>query len=361
MLKITLDPGHYRNYNRGCISGYFEGNMTFKLAGYLKAALEQYSGVSVVMTKNNLDQNPDLEARGKVARDSGSNVFLSLHSNAAAADAYGVLGIYSLRRPGSKALCDKLVAAVAAVMRPVTGNTYARPSMTRAYPGYSTLDYYGVIRSAIKSTAVQYAIILEHGFHTNAAECKFLADDSNLQQLAAAEAATLAAFFGCPKNGTSVPFAPSKPIPASPASPAAQSIDAFYQVRSNGRWLPKVRNLTDFAGLRGRPITDLAVRVTAGSVKYRVHVKGGDWLPYVTGCNINDGHNGYAGNGKPIDAVEVYFFTPSGQLARKAKYHVSPVSGDYWPWQMDDEKTGGQDGYAGSFGQTIDRLQLYIE
>lgn len=138
--------------------------------------------------------------------------------------------------------------------------------------------------------------------------------------------------------------------------------DAYYRVRTGGRWLTEVRSFTDYAGLPGSPITDVAVRVTAGSVKYRVHVKGGGWLPYVTGCDINDGANGYAGNGRPVDAVEVYYYTPSDiRPARRAKYRVSPVGGNYWPWQYDNETTGGQDGYAGSFGSEIDRLQIAIE
>ena len=146
------------------------------------------------------------------------------------------------------------------------------------------------------------------------------------------------------------------------SDPKPTQIDAYYRVRTGGRWLPEVRSLTDYAGLPGSPITDAAVRVTAGSVKYRVHVKDGGWLPYVTGCDINDGANGYAGNGRPIDAVEVYYYTPSSiRPARRAKYRVSPVGGNYWPWQHDSETTGGQDGYAGSFGREIDRLQIAIE
>ena len=78
--------------------------------------------------------------------------------------------------------------------------------------------------------------------------------------------------------------------------------------------------------------------------------------------NINDYHNGYAGNGKPIDAIEVYYYTPDNiRPYKKAKYHVSPLNGSYWPWQYDNEETNGQDGYAGSFGAMMDRFQIVIE
>lgn len=152
---------------------------------------------------------------------------------------------------------------------------------------------------------------------------------------------------------------------AKPAAVKTNSIpDVFYRVRTNGKWLKEVDNLLSYAGLIGRPITDIAIKVSKGSVKYRVHIKGGGWLPYVTGYNISDHKNGYAGDNKVIDAIEVYYNTPS-DIAKKsgylrAKYRVSPVKGGYYPWQYDNEKTGGQDGYAGVFGKSIDRVQITL-
>lgn len=137
-----------------------------------------------------------------------------------------------------------------------------------------------------------------------------------------------------------------------------------YKVKAGGSWLPAVTDLEDYAGITGNPITDVAIRVSKGDVKYRVHVKGEGWLPYVTGYDTDDYNNGYAGNGKEIDAVEVYYFTPS-DVARsvgylRAKYRVAPIGGRYYDWQYDDEKTNGQDGYAGSFGRPMDWLQITL-
>ena len=81
---------------------------------------------------------------------------------------------------------------------------------------------------------------------------------------------------------------------------------------TDGTILPFVNNLSDFAGLPGRTIAGIAIKVNKGTVKYRVHVKGKGWLPYVTGCNWSDANNGYAGYpGAVIDAVEVYYDTPA--------------------------------------------------
>lgn len=141
--------------------------------------------------------------------------------------------------------------------------------------------------------------------------------------------------------------------------------DVIYRVKAGGKWLPEVKNLADFAGVVGKPITDVAIKVTKGTVKYRVHIKGGGWLSYVTGYNINDHINGYAGNGKVIDAIEIYYSTPSDYSKKngylKAKYRVSPLKGNYYSYQYDNEKTNGQDGYAGDFGTSIDRLQITLD
>lgn len=136
-------------------------------------------------------------------------------------------------------------------------------------------------------------------------------------------------------------------------------VNFTYAVRVEGGTVyPFVRNLQDFAGVQGRKITDIAIKCDVGSVSYRVHVLGKGWLPFVSGCNWNDGNNGYAGIGKVIDAVQVIYHPPVGSN-QKAQYRISPVKRGYYSWQYNDEKTGGQDGYAGAFGVPMDRFQLF--
>lgn len=136
-----------------------------------------------------------------------------------------------------------------------------------------------------------------------------------------------------------------------------------YRVRVDGVWLPEVVNLSDYAGIRGKAITDVAIGVDNGSLWYQVHIKGGGWLPAVRGYNVNDYENGYAGDSKSIDAVRVYYETPS-DFAReygyqKAQYRVSSINGNYYSWQFDNEIGTGQDGYAGLMGEAIDRFQIW--
>lgn len=139
-----------------------------------------------------------------------------------------------------------------------------------------------------------------------------------------------------------------------------------YCVFADGEWLPTVKGLSDFAGIAGEAISGIAIKVSKGKVKYRVHTKGGKWLNWVTGFNFEDDVNGYAGIlGVEIDAVQVYYTTPKDVKyahgsCYKATYRVSSLSENYYDWQYDDEKDSKQDGYAGSFGKTIDRVQITL-
>lgn len=140
----------------------------------------------------------------------------------------------------------------------------------------------------------------------------------------------------------------------------------MYRVRSGGVWHKEVNDLSSYAGVAGKVITDVVIKVTEGSVKYRVHVKGGSWLPYVTGYNIADDANGFAGNGKPIDAIEVYYTTPEtvrkeyGYLRAKYRTYTVTSGGGWYDWQYDNEKDRKQDGYAGVFGKNIYRFQITL-
>lgn len=210
MLKITLDPGHGFGANVGACNGYREGTAMFHYAEALKAALEAYEGVQVTVTRQDIHDDPALDVRGRAAAENGSTVFLSLHSDASAnPNVRGVTVIRSLRRPDSAALGKRLAAAVDGVLgcglSPYAGSDGG--VWTRPYPGRKDLDYYGVIRSAVGSTPVQYAYLIEHSFHTNPTDCTQLDGSAVRARLAAAEAAVLAEWFGMRKK------APDEPAP----------------------------------------------------------------------------------------------------------------------------------------------------
>lgn len=152
-------------------------------------------------------------------------------------------------------------------------------------------------------------------------------------------------------------------------NPTSNEVNVYYMARTQKHgWLSEVKNLEDYAGWENSPITGLAIRVDEGSIEYRAHIKKikdsngdvivkGRWLPYVTGYNIEDKKNGYAGNGNIIDCVEVYYYTPNDiRPYKKAKYKVNN-----YPYQYDNEKNNSQDGYAGVYGVTATKFQIVIE
>lgn len=131
-----------------------------------------------------------------------------------------------------------------------------------------------------------------------------------------------------------------------------------YRVFADHKWYSEVKGLSNIAGRKKQAISAVAIKVSKGNIKYRVHLLNGDWLPWVTGCNINDSNNGYAGiKGKVIDAVQVEF---SGVSDFKATYRVRKQGAGFWDWQHNTEKDSSQDGYAGLFGNKIDGLQITL-
>ncbi len=215
-LKIVIDPGHYSGYNAGAIAGYFEGDTVWTLAGLLRTALEEYGGITeLTLTRQDVQKDMALEARGKLAADLGADLFVSLHTNGFTSPAArGAEGYYSLHRSESKALCDAIGQAVTGVMREDMPGSCWRGSRTLSYGGeHPEADYYGVLRGAVGNDgrrATKHALLIEHGFHSNPEECAWLTKAENLRRLARAEAGAVAEFFGLAPKQAAKEGAPEK-------------------------------------------------------------------------------------------------------------------------------------------------------
>ena len=148
----------------------------------------------------------------------------------------------------------------------------------------------------------------------------------------------------------------TEPICSDTPTPS-KDVNVYYRVKTQKYgWLPEVVNLNDYAGYNDDPITGVAIKVDKGTIQYRVHILDGDWLSWVTGYNIDDYMNGYAGNGQVIDAIQIYYYTPDDiRPFKKAKYKVNG-----YDWQYDTETGGGMDGFAGSFGYSMKKLWIEI-
>lgn len=193
MARICIDAGHYGKYNPGAIKGYYESQAMWKLHLLLKKALTEY-GIKVVTTRANQRTDLDLYERGRKAK--GCDAFISLHSNAASSESVNyVVCMHQIdddcgkMDAASKELAKRLADCVAKVMgaKPQTWSTKGNRG-----------DYYGVLRGAHAVNVP--GVIVEHGFHTNKAQCDWLLKDANLAELARAEAEAIADYFGATKT-----------------------------------------------------------------------------------------------------------------------------------------------------------------
>lgn len=344
MPKLFVIAGHGAGDPGAVGNGYTEAERVRALASRIKAL----GGDNVMLGDTNRNWYADNGISSlNISKD---YQIIELHMDSASASARGG---HVIIKSGFKA--DAYDNALAKMLKDIL-------------PGRSNMivsrsDLANPNRAAVKGYGYR---LVEYGFISNATDVQIF--NSRIDDLAKG---TLEAFGIKVSGGSSTPTTPTptptpKPTPTPPSGNT--SVDSSepvftYAVRAGGKTYPEVKNLSDYAGVRGVPITDIAIKVNKGSVKYRVHVKGGGWLPFVTGYNWKDFNNGYAGCGKVIDAIQVYYTTPADFANkygyRKAQYRVSPVNGNYYSWQYDMETGNGQDGYAGSFGVTIDRFQLF--
>lgn len=210
---VCLDAGHYgSSYNRSpVVPEYYESDAMWKYTQYEKTELERY-GIEVWLTRKNQNQNPDLSARGRMSRD--ADLFVSNHSNACSTESVDrPVGIYLVDDDcgaideQSKEIAALLAETVREVMQTKNAaQTYNKLSdRDKDGDGWKNDDYYGVLYGAHQVGTP--ALIMEHSFHTNKAAAQWLLKDENLKLMAAAEAYTIAKWFGLTEADT----APSEP------------------------------------------------------------------------------------------------------------------------------------------------------
>ena len=193
MAKIILDPGHVEGYNKGAVSGYYEGTAMYHYAHLLADKLRA-AGMEVGVTRTKITDNPSLTARGKQAK--GADMLVSLHSNAASsASANDVTVFYSIKRGGDKVHAAALSEGLAGL---INGGTRDRGANTRK--GSGDWDYYTVIQAAV-AAGCPHVFLIEHGFHSNKKECTWLMQPANMEAMATLECGLLCDILGVKASG----------------------------------------------------------------------------------------------------------------------------------------------------------------
>jgi len=188
MPRVVIDPGHFEGYNQSAVvPEYIEGNRMLDLADMLGDALDEY-GIEVFFTRIDGKENPSLLERGRLAGLVDADLFVSTHSNGVKDKKVRGTEIWIVSsRPDLNPLADCLGATISAAM----GHHY-RGTKTQVSGDGS--EYYGVLRGAVAS-GCSAAMIIEHGFHSNEEDARWLLDDDNLLRLAQAQAKIIAAYF----------------------------------------------------------------------------------------------------------------------------------------------------------------------
>lgn len=127
-----------------------------------------------------------------------------------------------------------------------------------------------------------------------------------------------------------------------------------YRVYCRGHWYDIAKD-GQTAGDQTNSISGIQVRTGAGCgyTKYKVHIKGGKWLPEVT--KWDDTNSGYAGiKGKAIDAIAVY--TEKGKFT----YRVKTKKHGWLPWVTGYDTKNNANGYAGNLGEEVTAIQIKI-
>ena len=205
-LVIALDPGHGGNDSGAVGSGLKESDVNWKIAQACKAELENYAGVTVVLTRTQ-NECPTLYERVERAVNQGAKVFVSLHINSTERSSADGAEVYypngssynKVAHETGKQLSQNILDELTALGLQDRGIKVRNSENNSKYPDGSLRDYYGVIADA-REMGIP-GIIVEHAFITNPEDNAKLKDDNFLKKLGMADAQGIAKTYGLNKGG----------------------------------------------------------------------------------------------------------------------------------------------------------------
>lgn len=194
-VVVVLDPGHGGSESGAIYGGLVEKDVNLKVASYCKAALEQYGGVTVYMTRYG-DDYVGLAERTDIAKNYGANAFVSIHMNSGGASGVEVwYPNYNWRSDIGDIgynLSGKILNNIVALGLNNRGLKVRNSENGSTYPDGSPSDYYSVIHNS-KERGFP-GIIVEHAFMDG--DYSRLCDETFLRQLGNADAQGIAQYYG---------------------------------------------------------------------------------------------------------------------------------------------------------------------
>lgn len=260
----------------------------------------------------------------------GAAVFVSLHHNAFTGDWNNATGV-----------------EVYTDMKPTDEDIELANLIHQKMVEYTGLKGRGVKRAnftVINQNKIP-AVLCEGGFMDGTNDYKIITSDEGQTAYARAVAESLIQFLNLKKKSE---------LNDSSDTEKEDKISVTYQVWDtvHKKWLSNVKDLEDYAGIFGNDICALYAHLSKGNIIYKVHTKGGRWLPEVK--NRED----YAGIfNKPIDGLMMR--TDTGKTIH---YAVHLRDRNKWlPFVTGYDEGDYHNGYAGILGQTIDAIKIYID
>ncbi|WP_346930299.1 N-acetylmuramoyl-L-alanine amidase [Clostridium sp.] len=325
--KVWLDPGHGGSDPGAVGNGWKEKDMNLNVALACKEELERY-GVIVGMSRTS-DVFVGLSERAAMANRWGADFFISNHHNGGGGDRGEV--IHSIYNGEGLTLAKNIQ------------EEYYKLGQTVCYTynkaGAGNQDYYAVIRETN-----MHAVITEGCFIDNAEDMKLFDTKEEQEAEGRAIARGILKHLGMT---TEVSKPTPEPVPTPPTTPSKKKIDSFIKVDGYS-W---VKNLDDFAGVFGVPVKNFYAYPSEGEILFRVSPVNRDYYPWVQNYKSSTSYYDFAGNGVPIDRVQMKLKGLSGY---RIKYRVHLLNGDWLPWVYDDTD------HAGIIGKTIDAIEVEI-
>ena len=208
-IVVVLDPGHGGSDGGAVANGLQEKDLNLKIAKYCKEELEQYSGVTVYMTREGDsylgdrvgDAASDLANRVSKAKEWGADLLVSIHINSGGGQGVEVYypnsnynaTIGKNGEDSAQQILDELVK-LGLKSRGIKIRTVSYDK----YPDGSLEDWYGIIRRS--KYAGFTGIIVEHAFIDNVNDAVKLKDESFLKQCGIADATGIAKHYGLSKE-----------------------------------------------------------------------------------------------------------------------------------------------------------------
>lgn len=322
---VCLDAGHGGSDPGAVYKKLIEKDIVLIATLSCKKVLTEH-GVQVVLTRST-DKYVGLYQRAQIANKAKANYFVSIHCNAGGGDRGEVIS--SIYRGKGLELSNNIAKEMKAI-----GQDSVKEYTKKGSGG---TDYYAVIRETNMDS-----VIVECAFLDNTTDNQIIDTVAEQEAFGVAIAKGILAQLGI-KYKAVIPQKP-KSTPE-PSKPSKETINVTYQAYTNGKWLPNVTNLSDYAGILGNSIQAIYASLSKGNIQYRIHTQRGSWLPWVT--NRTD----YAGIlGKNVDGIQMKI---SGLSGYNVKYRTY-VGGRWLPWVV------GLEDYAGIFGQPIEGIQVQI-